>query len=134
MTQISSEYNPRLIIVYHFDKIINELDIIVETLLNGQSNDNEINEVRMKQIKKIEEICERSFSEWPENFDRQKYQLEWADLFNDTSLKSEEKIEKLKESIIKTDAILMKDEHLITKTCLCVMPFFVNEFNLKFAK
>ena len=134
MTEISYEYNPRLIIVDHFDKIINELDIIVETLLNGQSNDKEINEIRDKQIKKIEEICERSLSEWPENFDRQKYQLEWADLFNDTSLTSEEKIEKLKESIIKTDAILMKDKHLITKTSLCVMPFFVNKLNLKFAK
>ena len=129
-------YNPRIIIDDHFKEIINELDIRIETLLeeNGQSNDKEINEIRKKQIKELEDIRDSHISTWPEDFDRQKYELEWAELFDDTSLTPGEKIEKLKESIIKTDAILMKDKHLITKTCLCVMPFFVNEFNLKFAK
>ena len=139
MTQISDEYNPRFIIDDHFDKIQNKLDIIIATLLDKnkeltEKEKEEINAIWGKQIKEIKQICESHISKWPENFDRRKYELEWADLFNDTSLTSGEKIEKLKESIIKTDAILMKDEHLITKACLCVMPFFVNELNLEFAK
>ena len=52
MTQKFDEYNPRLMITDHFDKIKNELDIKVETILHEnyrQLNDQErieINAIR----------------------------------------------------------------------------------------
>ena len=134
------EYNPRLLITDHFNKIQNELDIKVETILHknySQLNEKErieINTIREKQINKIEEICESNISKWPENFDRQNYELEWGDLFNGKSLTEEQKKEKIKESIIKSDVILVGNPHLETKASLWVMPFFVDELNLKLAK
>ena len=123
MTETSYEYNPRLIIVDHFDKIRNELDIIVETLFDQnrqliKKEKNEINAIREKQIKEIEEIRESHISKWPENFDKQQHQLEWQHLFDDETLTSKQKIERIKEGIIERDAILMHDKYLITKTCL----------------
>ena len=138
--QISNEYNPRLIITNHFKEIKNELDIKVETILHenySQLNEKErieINTIREKQINKIEEICESNISKWPENFDRQNYELEWADLISSKSLSDGQKIERIKGGIIKSDVILVDDSFLKTKTSLWVMPFFVDELNLKLAK
>ena len=60
MTQKFDEYNPRLLITDHFDKIQNELDIKVETSLheNRQLSDQEridVNAIRDLQINKIKE-------------------------------------------------------------------------------
>ena len=138
--QISDEYNPRLIITNHFKEIKNELDIKVETILHenySQLNEKErieINTIREKQINKIEENCESNISKWPENFDRQNYELEWGDLFNGKSLTEEQKKEKIKESIIKSDVILVDNPHIVTKMSIWAMPFFVDELNLKLAK
>ena len=138
MASFSDNYNPRIIIVDHFDDIKNELDIKVATLFdqNRQLNKkemDEINEIWVKQISQIEKTRESNLSMWPENFDKQRYELEWTEL-NGTSLPEEKKIEKIKKSIIKSDAILMHDRSLITQTCLCEMPFYVNEPNLDLAK
>ena len=132
-------FNPRLIITDHFGKIKNEIDIKVETIIdeNRQFNKKEIdviNEIRKKQINKIEEIEQNHLFGWPSNFDREQYQFEWADLINSTSLSDAQKLDKIRESIIKIDAMLIARPRLLTKTCLCVMPFYVNELNLEFLK
>ena len=137
--QISEEYNPRLLITDHFDKIKNELDIKVETIFdqNRQLNDQErieINAIRDTQIDKIKEIEHLSLSEWPSNFDRERYEHEWADLISSKSLSDQQKIEKIKGSIIKSDVILVDDSFLKTEISLWVMPFFVDKVKLKFAK
>ena len=75
-----------------------------------------------------------NLSEWPSNFDRERYEHEWADLISSTFLSDEQKVERIKGSIIKSDAILMNNSNLKTKTSLWVMPFFVDEPNLQFAK
>ena len=139
MTQKFDEYNPRLIITDHFDKIKNELDIKVETIFdqNRQLNDQErieINTIREKQIDKIKEVEHMNLSEWPSNFDRERYEHEWADLISSTFLSDGQKIERIKGGIIKSDVILVDDSFLKTKTSLWVMPFFVDEVKLKFAK
>ena len=121
MTEISCEYNPRLIIDNHFFEIRNELDIIVETLFDQnreltESEKNEINAMRGKQIDRINEIEQINMSQWPYNFDKQRYELEWIDSLKDTSLTEEKKMEKIKKSLIKSDAMKMKDRCLITKS------------------
>ena len=73
-------------------------------------------------------------SEWPSNFDKERYEQEWADLISSKSLSDEQKIERIKGSIIKSDVILVDDPYLETKTSLWVMPFFVDEVKLRFAK
>ena len=139
MTQKIDEYNPRLIITDHFDKIQNELDIQVETIFdqNRHLNDQErieINAIRDNQIDKIKEIEYFNLSEWPSNFDRERYEQEWGDLIRSKSLSDEQKVERIKASIIKSDIILVDDSFLKTKTSLWVMPFFVDEVQLKLAK
>ena len=138
--QISDEYNPRLIITNHFKEIKNELDIKVETILHenySQLNEKErieINTIREKQINKIKEIEHKNLSEWPSNFDKERFEHEWADLISSKSLSDGQKVERIKGSIIKSDVILVDDSFLKTKTSLWVMPFFVDEVKLKFAK
>ena len=139
MTHKFDEYNPRSIITDHFDKIQNELDIQVETIFdqNRQLNDQErieINAIRDNQINKIKEIEQMNLSEWPSAFDREQYEHEWADLISSKSLSNEQKVERIKRSIIKSDVILVDDSFLKTKASLWVMSFFVDEVNLRFAK
>ena len=139
MTQKFDEYNPRLIITDHFDKIKNELDIKVETIFdqNRQLNDQErieINAIRDNQINKIKEIEQMNLSEWPSDFDREQYEHEWAYLISSKSLSNEQKVERIKRSIIKSDVILVDDSFLKTEISLWVMPFFVDKVKLKFAK
>ena len=60
MTNENQSFEPRLIVVEHFDQIINEIDIKTETLLQDQSlteeKRNKLNEIRDEQIEKIKEI------------------------------------------------------------------------------
>ena len=131
--------NPRLIISEHFYKVKNDLDIKIETIFdqNRKMNEekrNQINAIRQSQIKKIEQIEQRNLAQWPIEFDREKFQFEWQDLFGKKSLSDKQKFNKVKESLIKRDAILINDSNLVTETCLWEMPFFVNEGNLKFAQ
>ena len=139
----SDEYNPRLIITDHFDKIKNELDIKVETIFEEkrellEKERDEINALRDKQVNKINEIEHSNLSQWPSNFDKERYELEWADLLSSTLLNHEQKIERIKESIIKSDVILMEDLDsfiaYLPKFYLCLVPFYVKKHNLKFAK
>ena len=61
-----SYFNSRLMIVDHFDDIINQIDIKTETLFQDKSLTQEtrdkLNEIRDKQIEKINEIKEINLS------------------------------------------------------------------------
>ena len=58
----NEDQNSHLMIIDHFDEIINQIDIKIETLLQDQSltdeTRNKLNEIREKQIEKIKEIKE----------------------------------------------------------------------------
>ena len=64
MTKLESyqSFQPRLMIIDHFDDIINQIDIKTETLFLDQSltkeTRNKLNEIRDEQIEKIKEIKE----------------------------------------------------------------------------
>ena len=57
-----SNFNKNLLVIDHFDEIINQIDIKTETVLLDQSltkeKRNKLNELREKQIQKIKEIKE----------------------------------------------------------------------------
>ena len=62
MSKLNTNFHQRLIIIDHFDEIINQIDIKTETLLQDQSlteeTRNKLNKIREKQIEKIKELKE----------------------------------------------------------------------------
>ena len=72
MSLENQSFNPRLIIVDHFDDIINQIDIQTESILIDQSLQeetiNEINETREKQIEVIKELKELNLNHLPHQF------------------------------------------------------------------
>ena len=137
--QINEVYNPRLIITEHFYQIKNQLDINVETIFDqkrllDEKQRDEINTTREKQISKIEEIEQENLSQWLNEFDQNKFEEKWKDLLSDTSLENFQKFEKIKEKIIKRDAILIDNVSIATQISLWVIPMYVNKLNLELLK
>ena len=120
----------RLILVEHFDKLKNKIDINTETLFDtnrqmDEKRQNEINTIRDTQLKKLDEIERENVSLCSVT-----NKLELL-LLNDVDIEQNE--EKLKEDIlISSDCILLDDENLINKTSLWIVPFFVSKVNLEF--
>ena len=105
-----SYFNSRLMIVDHFDDIINQIDIKTETLLQDQSLTQEtrdkLNEIRDKQIEKINEIKEINLS----------------------LLQNE------KEEIIHFDCVLLEQPKSVNGFVIWITSWFYNEMDLKFLR
>ena len=72
MSLQNQSFHPKLIIVDHFDEIINQIDIKTESLLLDQSlqeeKKNEINDLRERQIEEIKELKELNLNHLPQIF------------------------------------------------------------------
>ena len=105
-----SYFNSRLMIVDHFDDIINQIDIKTETLLQDQSLTQEtrdkLNEIRDKQIEKINEIKEINLS----------------------LLQNEV------EEIIHFDCVLLEQPKSVNGFVIWITSWFYNEMDLKFLR
>ena len=105
-----SYFNSRLMIVDHFDVIINQIDIKTETLLQDQSLTQEtrdkLNEIRDKQIEKINEIKEINLS----------------------LLQNEV------EEIIHFDCVLLEQPKSVNGFVIWITSWFYNEMDLKFLR
>ena len=105
-----SYFNSRLMIVDHFDVIINQIDIKTETLLQDQSLTQEtrdkLNEIRDKQIEKINEIKEINLS----------------------LLQNEV------EEIIHFDCVLLEQPKSVNGYVIWITSWFYNEKDLKFLR
>ena len=125
MTSETQSFHPRLIIVNHFDQIINEIDIKTETLLENQIFPEEtrkkLNEAREKQIQKLKEIQELNLKHLPQNIE-------------DNSLEYENKNDKIKEELILEDCVLLDNPNEINGVSLWITSSFYNEKDLKFIK
>ena len=110
-----SYFNSRLFIVDHFDDIINQIDIKTETLLQDQSltkeTRNKLNEIRDKQIEKINEIKE----------------------INLNLLKNEKEAISLEE-IIHFDCVLLQQPESSNGLVLWITSCFYNEKDLEFLR
>jgi hypothetical protein len=133
MSKATQSFHPQVIIVDHFDEIINQIDIKTETLLLDQSlshkAQNKLNEIRATKIKKIEELKELNLSRLPQKFNEEEYSGKWSHFLDDESLEYKLKIVKIKEEIILYDCVLLGNP-----SHLWITSWFHNETNLGFLK
>ena len=129
-------FHPRLIVVDHFDELINQIDIKTETLLENQSLKEEmqrsLNEAREKQIEKIKEIKELNLSHLPQKFNEFEYGQKWSHVIEDESLEYKQKIDRIKEKLIVYDCVLLENPKLINCLNLWITSWYHNEKNLEF--
>jgi hypothetical protein len=138
MTKATQSFHPQMIIVNHFDELINQIDIKTETLLLYQSlsdeERNKLNETRATQIKCIDEIKELNLSRLPQKFCEEEYSGKWSHVIDDESLEYKHKIDKIKEEIILCDCVLLENPRLINDLNLWITSWYYNEKNLDFLK
>jgi hypothetical protein len=108
--------NPHLMIIDHFDDVINQIDVKTETLLQDQclTEDKRIklNEIREKQIEKIKEIKE----------------------INLNLLQNEEETKGDLEKLIQIDCILLEQPKSLNGFVLWITSWFYNQNDLKFLR
>jgi hypothetical protein len=138
MSQQTQSFHPQVIIVDHFDLIINQIDIKTETLLENQSLDGdtrkELNEIRETQIERINELKEFNLSHLPQSINEEEYKEKCFHVIKDTSLEYKHKIDKIKEELILEDCVLWKNSNVINGFQLWITSWFYNEKNLEFLK
>jgi len=166
-------FHPNLIINEHFDKIINEIDIKTESLiedilkesdiifLNEKESDSSsfskkfkskewemsknihdendesikrLNKLREIQIEKIKEIEQINLQYLPAKFKQNEYEQKWSHILGDILLKDEQKIDKIKEDLIKVDCVLLQQPNSLNGLNLWVISWYYNEQNLEFLK
>ena len=138
MTLKYQSFHPRLIIVDHFDEIINQIDIQTESLLVDQSlpeeTKKEINALREKQIEEIKELKELNLNHLLPIFNEDEYRQKWAHVIDDNSLEYKHKIDKIKERLILYDCVLLQNRRQANGCKLWISSWFHNEMNLEFLK
>ena len=131
-------FHPEIIIVDHFDDIINQIDIQTETLLSDQilqeETKNEINDSREKQIGEIKQLKELNLNHLPPIFNEDEYIQKWAHVIDDNSLEYKHKIDKIKKQLILYYCVLLEDKNQIKVFELWITPWFHNEMNLEFLR
>jgi predicted nuclease of restriction endonuclease-like RecB superfamily len=140
---IFQSYHPQVIIVDHFDLMINQIDIKTEKLFLDQTlpeeTRNKLNDLREKQIKKIDEAKEMNLNHYMSEKGKQlneeeAFREKWSHVIDDTSLEYEHKIDKLKEELILEDCVLLENSNEINGFDLWITSWFHNEKNLQFLK
>ena len=115
----NEDQNSHLIIIDHFDEIINQIDIKTETLFSDQSlteeKRNKLNEIREKQIEKIKEIKEINLNLLQNN---EEEDLELEDL----------------EKLIHFDCVLLEQPKSENGLVIWITSWFYNQENLKFLR
>jgi len=138
MSSENRTYHPKLLIAVHFDELINQIDIKTETLLENQifkeETRSELNEIRAKQIEKIQEIKELNLSHLPQTINEEKFFEKWSHVIDDNSLGFTAKADKIKEELILFDCVLLENPRLKNELELWVTSWFYNAENLEFLK
>jgi hypothetical protein len=138
MTNQNQCFNPRLIIVDHFDELINQIDIKTEALLEKQSLSEEkranINEAREEQIEKIKEVKEFNLNHLAQKFNEDEFRQKWSHVIDDPSLEYKHKIDKIKEELILSDCVLLENQSLLNGFDLLNTSWYHNQNDLEFLK
>ena len=128
-------FHPALILSSHFDDLISQIDIKTEAILSEQNLTEEVkkalNNVREKQISKIEEIKSLNLND---KFDENKYLQKWQDLISNKSLNFDNKVDKIKGELIVNDCLLMTDLSLMSTLSLWITPWFLDKTSLEFLR
>jgi len=138
MSKGSQSFHPKVIIVDHFDEIINQIDIKTETLLMDQSLSgearNELNKERATQIKSIDEIKQLNLSHLPHIFNEFEYGQKWSHILDNESFDYKQKIDRIKEELILFDCVLLDNPNSMNGCTLWITSWYYNEKNLDFLK
>ena len=129
-------FNPKVIIVDHFDDVKNQIDIRTETILHEKSHilsENRqqfLNKLRQTLLDKIDQVKEKNLSLFTSYNDEEAFNLKWNHVIESDQLEYEQKIEKLKEDLISFDCIVISDEKCALDVALWITPWYFNEKSL----
>jgi hypothetical protein len=129
-------FNPKVIIVDHFDEVKNQIDIRTETILHEKRNilsENRqqfLNELRQMFLDKIDQVKEKNLSLFTSYNDEEAFKTKWSNVIVSDQLEYEQKIEKLKEDLISFDCIVISDEKCALGVALWITPWYFNEKSL----
>ena len=138
MSKATQSFHPGVIIVDHFNEIVNQIDIKTETLLDNQTlaeeTRNKLNEIREKQIQKIDEIKELNLNSLPQKFNEEEYREKWSHVIDDNSLEYESKIDRIKENLILFDIVLLENENQFNGSTVWITSWYYDVKSLEFLK
>jgi hypothetical protein len=129
-------FNPKVIIVDHFDDVKNQIDIRTETILHEKRNilsENRrqcLNDLRQTLLDRIDQVKEKNISLFTSYNDEEAFNLKWSQVMESDQLKYEHKIEKLKEDLISFDCIVISDDKCALGVVLWITPWYFNEKSL----
>jgi uncharacterized protein (DUF2461 family) len=129
-------FNPKVIIVDHFDDIKNQIDIRTETILHEKRNilsENRqqfLNKLRQTLLDKIDQVKEKNFSLFTLYNDEEEFKTKWSHVIESDQLAYEQKSESLKEDLISFDCIVISDEKCALGVALWITPWYFNEKSL----
>jgi hypothetical protein len=129
-------FNPKVIIVDHFDEVTNQIDIRTETILHEKSHilsENRrqfLNKLRQMFLDKIDQVKEKNLSLFTSYFDEEAFKTKWSHVIESGQLKYDQNIESLKEDLISLDCIVISDEKCALGVALWITPWYFNEKSL----
>ena len=129
-------FNPKLIIVDHFDDVKNQIDIRTETIFHEKSQflsekrKQILNKLRQTFLDKIDQVKEKNFSTFTSYNDEEAFKLKWNHVIESDQLEYEHKIESLKEILISFDCIVIRDEKCALDVALWITPWNFNKQSL----
>jgi hypothetical protein len=129
-------FNPKVIIVDHFDEVKNQIDIRTETILHEKSHilsENRkqfLNKLRQTFLDKIDQVKEKNLSLFTSCNDEEAFKLKWTHVIESDQLEYEQKIESLKEDLILFDCIVISDEKCALDVALWITPWYFSEKSL----
>ncbi len=129
-------FNPKVIIVDHFDDVTNQIDIRTETILHekrdilSENRRQFLNKLRQMFLDKIDQVKEKNLSLFTSNIDEEAFKTKWSHVIESDQLDYEQKIEKLKDDLISFDCIVISDDKCALGVALWITPWYFNEKSL----
>jgi hypothetical protein len=129
-------FNPKVIIVDHFDDAKNQIDIRAETIFHEQSSilseyiKQGLNKMRQTFLDRIDQVKEKNLSLFMSYNDEEAFKTKWSHVIESDQLEYEQKRESLKEDLISLDCVVISDEKCALGVSLWVTPWYFNEKSL----
>ncbi len=129
-------FNPKVIIVDHFDDVKNQIDIRTETILHEKRNilsekrQQFLNKLRQTFLDKVDQVKEKNFSTFTLYNDEEAFKTKWNHVTESDLLAYEHKIESLKEDLISFDCIVISDDKFALGVSLWITPWYFSEKSL----
>ena len=129
-------FNPKVIIVDHFDDVKNQIDIRTGTILHEKSHilsekrQQFLNKLRQTLLDKIDQVKEKNLSTFTLYNDEEAFKTKWSTVIESDQLEYEHKIEKLKDDLISFDCIVISDDKCALDVALWITPWYFSEKSL----